>query len=254
MNGFLLDLDGTLYVGDSPIPGAVEAISRLAALGVPRRYLTNTTRLSRQGIAERLQRMGFPIEVDEIFTAPLAASLWLQTNGIERIALYLPAEARADLAGFQVVESGAQAIVVGDLGDDWSFARLNAAFLELMGGARLVALQKNRYWKSPRGIALDAGPFVAALEYAAGQAAIVVGKPSAAFFLLAAGSLGLKPEEITVVGDDVETDVAGAQAAGMRGVLVRTGKFREDVLEQTGIRPDDVADSLHDLVTRTFAP
>ena len=78
----------------------------------------------------------------------------------------------------------------------------------------------------------------------------MVGKPSAAFFLLAAGSLGLKPGVITVVGDDVETDVAGAQAAGMRGVLVRTGKFREDVLEQTGIRPDDVADSLHDYVAR----
>jgi phospholysine phosphohistidine inorganic pyrophosphate phosphatase len=253
VTGLLLDLDGTLYVGDAALPGAVEAIRAIAERGIPRRYLTNTTRLSRRGIAELLGRMGFAIDEEEIFTAPLAAKGWMASRGIGRVALYVPEATHEDFAGLEVVTEAPEAIVVGDLGDGWTFGRLNEAFRHLLDGAALVALQKNRYWRTGDGLALDAGPFVCALEYAADREAVVVGKPSPDFFRLAAASLGLPAEEVTVIGDDVEADVAGAQAAGMRGVLVRTGKYRPEVLARSGVRPARVADSLAEAVREVLA-
>jgi HAD superfamily hydrolase (TIGR01458 family) len=244
VTGLLLDLDGTLYVGESPLPGAVEAIDAIVERGIPRRYLTNTTRLPRRGIAELLGRMGFAIDEEEIFTAPLAAKGWLESRGIRRVALYVPEAACEDFAGLEAVTEAPEAIVVGDLGEGWTFGRLNQAFRHLLDGAVLVALQKNRYWRREDGLALDAGPFVRALEYAVDREAVVVGKPSTDFFRLAASSLGVPAEAVTAIGDDVEADVAGAQAAGMRGILVRTGKYRPEVLARSGVRPERVADSL----------
>lgn len=225
MEGFLLDLDGTLYVGEEPLPGALEAVRSLERRGVPRRYLTNTTRLSRRALADRLRRMGFDVGPEEIFTAPLAAAAWLNARGVRRVSLLLPVATWEDFPDFEVTEESPEAIVVGDLGEAWSFDRLNAAFRHLQAGAALVALQKNRYWREGEALSLDAGPFVAALEYAAGVTAEVVGKPSAAFFHAAADALGVERSRVTVIGDDVESDVGGAIRAGLRGVLVRTGKY-----------------------------
>jgi phospholysine phosphohistidine inorganic pyrophosphate phosphatase len=187
----LLDLDGTLYVGDAPLPGAVDAVRALAVRGVPRRYLTNTTRRSRRAVAAQLNALGFLVAEDELFTPPDAAARWLTGRGVRRVALYVHEAAYEDFAAFERADSGPDAVVVGDLGEAWDFATLDRAFRQLMGGAELVALQKNRYWLTPKGLTLDAGPFVAALEYASGREAVVVGKPSAAFFHLAAASLGV---------------------------------------------------------------
>jgi HAD superfamily hydrolase (TIGR01458 family) len=253
VDALLLDLDGTLYVGDSPLPGAVEAVASLVERGVPRRYLTNTTRYSRRTLAERLRSMGFPIALEEIFNAATAARRWLREREMTRVSLYLPEAALEDFAELEIVEERPDAVVIGDLAGGWSFERLNGAFRQVLDGAALVALQKNRYWRTSDGLTLDAGPFVAALEYATGRSAVVTGKPSRAFFQLAADSLGLAPARIGVVGDDVETDVAGAQAAGMRGVLVRTGKFREAALAESGITPDRLVASLGELVEEVLA-
>ena len=247
MTGVLLDLDGTLYVGDAAIPGAAEAVRALEERGIPYRYVTNTTRMSRRALAARLAAMGFPgpeeALVEALFTPALAAARWLRERGLRRIALCVPEAAHEDFAHFERDDIRPEAVVVGDLGESWTFAALNRAFGHLMDGAELVALQKNRYWLTPAGLALDAGPFVAALEYASGRPAVVVGKPSADFFRLAAASLGVSPRSAVMVGDDVEADVAGAQEAGLRGALVRTGKYREDELRRSGVRPDAVLDS-----------
>ena len=237
-SALLIDLDGTLYSGDTPFPGAVEGLQRLATLNVPRRYLTNTTRMSRRTLAERLRGMGFAIDAEEIFTAPRAAAALLASRGARRIALHLPESTREDFPGFEIVEEGAEAVVVGDLGEGWSFERLNRAFQQLLEGAELIALQKNRYWNTGSGLALDAGPFVVALEFASGTAATVVGKPTREFFRLAAQGLETHADRVLVIGDDVEADVGGAQGAGMRGALVRTGKYRPEVVERSGIQPD----------------
>ena len=243
VGGLLLDIDGTLYVGDEAVAGAPEAVRALAGRGVPIRYLTNTTRFSRRELAGRLRAMGFPATDDELFTAPVAAAAWLERERIRRVALYVPDSTLEDFAAFERTDERPEAVVVGDLGEGWDFRRLNAAFRQVLGGARLVALQRNRYWLTPDGLTLDAGAFVAALEYGASVEAVVVGKPSVEFFRLAAASLPAGTANPLVVGDDVETDIAGARAAGLAAVLVRTGKFREEALAAAPVQPDVVLES-----------
>ena len=162
--------------------------------------------------------------------------------------LLLKEAAHRDVAGRDINDDHPDFVVVGDMGEEYNFAILNRAFRLIMDGAEIVALQKNRYWRTAGGLSLDAGPFVVALEYATGKQATVVGKPTAAYFHLAVDDIGLPVDRTAMIGDDVEVDVAGAQRAGLKGVLVKTGKFRENDL-QLGITPDLVIDSIADLVT-----
>ena len=154
-----------------------------------------------------------------------------------------------DLDGLAQAPSGQRvdAIVLGDLGDGFTGEVLNEAFRLLMDGAELVALQHNRYWRRADGLVLDVGAYSAALEYASGIEAVVVGKPAPAFFAAALGDLHAQPREAVMIGDDVEADVGGAIGAGLRGILVRTGKYRRDALESSGVTPTAIADSIADV-------
>lgn len=252
---YLLDLDGTLYGGDAAIPGAVEALARLRARGVPFRLVTNTTTRSRRMLLERLAGYGFAVEASDIVTATLAGVELVRTAGYRRIAPFVPAGALEDLAGLDLrggtssrPGGAADVVLIGDLGERWSYALLQEAFDQLMGGAALVALSRDRYFRRGERLALDAGPFVAALEFASGTSAAVAGKPSAAFFGAAVRSLGLTwSRDVAMVGDDLWSDVEGAQRAGLQGWLVRTGKFNEQALREVGIVPDRVLESIADL-------
>jgi len=252
---YLLDLDGTLYLGDAAIPGAVDAIARLRARDVPFRLVTNTTSRSRRMLVERLAGYGFTVAPDEIVTATLAGATLLRERGYTRVAPFVATGALEDLASLSLCggtsdrpRAAADAVVLGDLGDRWTFALLQEAFEQLMGGAALVALSRDRYFRHGDRLALDAGPFVAALEFATGRTADVAGKPSAAFFGAAARSLGLGPNRrLAMVGDDLWSDVEGAQRAGLQGWLVRTGKFREDALRTSSILPDRILASVAEL-------
>ena len=244
--GVLLDLDGTVYQAGRSIPGACEAVERIRAAGVPLRFATNTTRVPRAGLVERLRGFGIAVAPDDIVTAPRVAAAWLAAHDVRRLALHVTEATAAEFAGFALDDEAPDAVVVGDLGADWSFERLNRAFRQVAAGARLVAIQKNRYWRTGDGLTLDAGPFVAAIEFASGRSATVAGKPSAPFFRGAAASMGLEAADLLVVGDDVDSDVRGAMAAGARGVLVRTGKFRPADLDAAPA-PDAVVDSVADV-------
>ena len=244
VRGLLLDLDGTLYDAGGAIPGAAEAVARLRGAGLALRYVTNTTRQPRAALVERLGRLGLPAAADEIFTAPRAAVAWLEAHAVRRVALHVAAAAAGEFGRFAIDEVAPEAVVVGDLGPAWTFERLNRAFRQLGERATLLAIQKNRHWRSADGLVLDAGPFVAALEYASGRRAVTVGKPSAAFLEGAAAGLGLPLADVALVGDDIVSDVGGALAAGARGVLVRTGKFRPGDVETAGVRPTAVIDSV----------
>jgi HAD superfamily hydrolase (TIGR01458 family) len=250
---FLFDLDGTLYSGGSAIPGAPEALRRLRTSGVPYRLVTNTTSRSRSSLVRRLSAYGFAVVPEDIFSAVLAGAELAGSRGFTRIAPFLPAAALEDLGQFELTGgtsgrpgSGVpDAILVGDLGEEWSYALMQEAFEYLLAGAGFIALSRDRYWQRGDQLALDAGPFVTGLEYATGRAAEVAGKPSPAFYEGAVWSLGLRGAQGTVmVGDDLWSDVEGAQRAGLQGWLVRTGKFRESALEASGIRPDRILDSV----------
>ena len=223
VRGLLIDLDGTLYTESGPIPGARETLTRLETAGIPYRYVTNTTRKPRREIVDRLRELDFPVREHLIFAPAAAANTLLQGRRVQALVAEAILE---DLAGVTLVDEAPEYVLVGDLGNGFDYARLNAAFRRLMDGANLVALQKNRFWEEADGPSLDAGPFVAALEYASGKTATVVGKPEPALFEAALRDLGLEAKDVAMVGDDAEADVAGAQAAGLFGIQVRTGKYR----------------------------
>ena len=247
VHGVLLDLDGTLFVGDRLVPGAADAVAAIRRGGLPMRFGTNTTRMSRASLVERMQRLGLELEAEEVLTAPLAAASWLEKKGLWNVSLCVPEATHDDFSHFTVNETSPQAVVVGDLGAGWDFGRLNRAFNHIIEGAEFVALQRNRYWNTGHGLALDAGAFVMALEYATGREATIMGKPSPAFFQAAADSMGVDLFNLAVVGDDIGTDVAGAQACDAAAVLVRTGKFQEDDLSRATVKPDLILDSVASL-------
>jgi HAD superfamily hydrolase (TIGR01458 family) len=247
-NGLLIDIDGVLHVGSEPIDGALDALELLRGRELPFRLVTNTTSRSRRRVVERLVGMGFAVDEHDVLTPAALAVDLCRDRGYERVALHVAPALLEDLAALG--ESGAddvQAVIVGDLGDEFTYARLNTIFRQLHGGAELIALQRNRVWESADGLVLDAGPFVVALEYATGREAIVTGKPSPEFFAVAVDQLGVAARDAAMIGDDLEADVGGAIAAGMDGILVRTGKFRPGVLDGSDVTPTLVWDSIAEL-------
>jgi HAD superfamily hydrolase (TIGR01458 family) len=248
----LLDLDGTVYVDGTLVAGADVAVARLRAAGIGVRFVTNTTRMARSQIAALLGELGVPAAAADVFAPPRVAAEWLRQNGVSRVAACLPAGALAELEGLLIVEDRPEAVVIGDLGSEWTFERMNQAFRWIREGARLVALHRNPYWKSGGALLLDVGAFVAAFEYATGRTATLVGKPSRALFEAAARSLGLRLSELAMVGDDPTTDVAGARACGLPSVLVRTG--RSAVAAPAAASADLVIDSIAELPSWLLEP
>ena len=248
----LIDLDGVIYQEGALVPGALEAIDWLIGQEIPYLFLTNTTSSPRQSLVQLLARMGVRTDEERILTPAVAAAAWLRHNAVFPTALFVPAALEVDLGELPTLardaESGAGSVVIGDLGRDWGFTEMNRAFRLLMANpeAPLVALGKARYWRAQDGLRLDSGPIAAALEFAADRKAVVFGKPSAEFFQQAVAKLGCVAADAVMVGDDIAADVLGAQQAGLRGVLVRTGKFRSADLERQ-IRPDGILESIMEL-------
>ncbi|MQS17053.1 HAD-IIA family hydrolase [Streptomyces kaniharaensis] len=239
----LLDIDGVLTVDWKPIPGAVAALRELRADGVPYVLLTNTTSRTRRSIAETLAEAGFPVGVESVLTAPAATAERL--SGL-RCLLLNSGDIREDLAGLELVDDpdDAEVVLIGGAGPEFGYRALDRAFAALQGGARLVAMHRNAYWRTGEGLRLDSGAFVAGLEHAAGVRAEVLGKPAEAFFAAALAHLGVAAAEAVMVGDDIESDVLAAQRHGITGVLVRTGKAASGAPRQGNGEPDHVLDSV----------
>lgn len=247
--GLLLDIDGVLTVSWLPLPGAVAALADLRELGLPLRLLTNTTSRTRKSIAGTLAAAGFTLAAGEILTAPAATAAYLrEAHPGKRCRLLCSGDITADLAGIPLVDEGmpADIVLVGGAGPEFTFERCNEAFNLLLGGAQLIAMHRNLQWKTAAGMALDAGAYIAGLEQAAGIEAVVVGKPSPAFYTSALAELGTTAAQTVMIGDDLHADIGGAQAAGITALLVRTGKFRQSELDRSDVRPDAVLDSIAD--------
>ena len=251
MAAILLDIDGVLHVSGEPVPGGGVAVSALRADGHRLRFVTNNTTRARDSLAADLRALGVEVEAGEITTTPLAAARLLAGRRV--LALTMSA-VRPDLEGsVELVDRDAEVVLLGgadeseETAEVFAYENLNRAFAELDAGARLVCLHRNRWWQTATGPLLDAGAFVAGLEYAAGVQAEVVGKPSAAYFAAALAELDAEAGEAVMVGDDVDADIGGAKAVGMRAVLVRTGKFREETLAEAEAKPDGVVASIADV-------
>lgn len=249
MQALLFDLDGVIYQGGKAIDGAVDTLDWVRQQSIPHLFVTNTTSRPRSAIAERLQGYSLEIDADSILTPPVATCHWLRQQSITDIALFVPAATRTDFSGFNILdenaEAGAAAVIVGDLGEEWDFMRLNRAFRLLQANpeCRLLALGMTRYWRAPDGLRLNTGPYVHALEFAGDKTAVVLGKPAGDFFEIALRQLGCQAGETLMVGDDIRADIDGAQRAGLQAALVKTGKYKDPDLDGN-IKPDVVLDSV----------
>lgn len=280
LRGLLLDLDGVVVSSGSPIPGAAEALARLAERRIPVAFLTNTSLVSRASLAGWAVGEGLSIPADRIVSALSATAAWTRTAFAGRpLVVISSADGLTEFAGQRLVpieladepgraDAGIAAVVVGDSPDALTRENLDRAFRLVRGGARLVAMHRNPWWLTPAGPTLDSGAYVAALEYATGTDAVLIGKPAPAIFRSALAVLAGEPgrdrgaaplprSAIAMVGDDLHADIAPARRLGLRGLLVLTGKHRpEDPLppsrtlsgRRVAAAPDGVHRSLAELV------
>jgi HAD superfamily hydrolase (TIGR01458 family) len=249
----MLDLDGTLYIGNEPLPGAIDCIRQLRERGIQLRFLTNTTTKSQDELVAQLRVMGFGLEEDELISAPIGARLELinlqeKLQRPVRIWPVLADSIKQDFGEFIWDEKTPDYIVLGDIGDAWNLTLINRLFNVMHSGANLIALHKNRCWQTEDGLKADIGFFVAGLEYICSKNALVMGKPNRDFFKRVLDSVGVDAMDALMVGDDIDSDIDGAQQLGIRGCLVRTGKYREAYAEQSPVRPNYILDSIAGLI------
>jgi HAD superfamily hydrolase (TIGR01458 family) len=250
MAAILLDVDGVFHVSHEPIAGGAEAVKRLREDGHRLRFVTNSTTQTRTALTEELRAMGIELDEEELQTTPRAAAATLAGRRVLAMTMHAIV---GELEGVELVGEDAEAVLIGGADETpetnlvFSYMNLARAFHELEGGADLYCLHKNRWWQTKNGPALDAGAFVAGLEYATQMEAIVLGKPSTAYFEAALKALDADAGMTWMVGDDIESDIAGAHAHGLRTILVRTGKFRPDAVEASRARPEGIISSIAQL-------
>lgn len=248
VRGYLIDLDGTLYVGNRLVDGAIEFVHRLRDGEIPHAFVTNVTSRPRLQLLATIREKGLGIEPDRVLTAPLATKAYLDRQSIGSCFFLTRPSLIEDFAGHPQSEDQAEAVVVGDMGNLVTFQHLNIAFRLLLGGAHFITMSRSRYFRDQDGLSLDAGSFVAMLEHASGKHAVVTGKPSAEFFHSALDMIGLEAREVAMIGDDLESDVGGAQIAGLKGILVLSGKTTEPPNANAPVQPDLVLESVADLI------
>ena len=263
VRALLLDLDGVIVLAGKLIPGATDALAAVERRGMPYRIVTNTSAVSRETLSRWSTKLGAPIPPERFESALSASAAWTARAYPDQ-PLYVLAsdDAKREFVGQRLLShdeaaagATAAAVVIGDSPEEATFDNLNRAFRLIRGGATLVGMHRNPWWLTPDGPTLDSGSFVVGLEFAAETRARVIGKPSPAFFAQAVRDLrkeaghDLARRDIAMVGDDVRSDIRAAQRAGLRGILVLSGKHGEaDVetaaRERGGRRPDAIAADL----------
>jgi HAD superfamily hydrolase (TIGR01458 family) len=229
------------------LPGANAALEWLEEQQIPYRFITNNTTMPRKQLTNNLNRLGLKVREDNLVSANYAGVLYLKNQGINSCRLVLREAAQEDYKDFDIGGRSPEAIVVGDIGPRWDYKLLNTLMNQLLEGAQLVALHKGRYFQTEKGLTLDSGAFVAALEHATTTQATVVGKPQATFFQLATQGLDCQAHEIAMVGDDLINDIGGAQQMGYTTFLVKTGKFRSKLFKKSEITPQHLIETIGSL-------
>lgn len=238
--GFLIDLDGVMYYDDVVLPFAKEFIGMLKNFGKKYIYATNTTTKSPDEIKKKIINLGIDSGDFKIISPVIAASKYLEKINFSNVRLVINKSLYPVFEKF--AGSGTpDAILISDIGDKWDYGLMSSIFDDVMSGAEIIALHKGKYWKTEGKNRLDIGAFVSGIEYAASVQAKIMGKPEPGFFNAALEILELNAGECVMLGDDIESDIAGAINCGIAGCLVKTGKMIPDNYE---IEPDYVIESL----------
>ncbi|MFD6674605.1 HAD-IIA family hydrolase [Rhodococcus zopfii] len=248
VDGVLFDIEGVIVLSWDPVPGAADVLAELRDRGLARAFLTNTTSRTRAEIANRLTELGMPVDETEIVTAAsLTAEYLRQTYPGRRCWVLNHGDVDADLAGIMRNDDDPEVVVLGGAGPEFTHRALSRVAELMLDGVPVVAMHRGGSWQASDGLRLDTGTYLAGLEELSGRSVVAVGKPSMQGFLEAAELMGTEADRVVVVGDDLGAEVIPGQRLGMTGVLVRTGKFRQSVLDLAVERPDHVVDSIADL-------
>lgn len=256
IRGVLLDITGVLYNsgpgGGTVIEGSVEAVRKLKAANIGVRFVTNETQCTRKQLVEKLAKHGYELGEDEVFP-PAPAVRQILTERQLRPYLLVHPGVLPEFASCDTAEPNC--VVVGDAEEHFTFAKMNQAFQILMNSQKpiLIAMGKGKFYKQAGQLQIDLGAYVAGLEYSCDVQAEICGKPAKHFFEKALNDMNVKPDEAVMIGDDIVHDVGGSQAAGLRGVLVRTGKFRKTDENHPKVKPDAIVDNLADGVEQILA-
>ena len=263
IGGVLFDIDGVLVTSWKPIPGAAEALRALVDNQIACAYLTNTTTRTRAQIADLLTDAGMAVRADEVITAAVLTADYVRDRYPDaRCFLVNSGQIAEDMPGIDIEYStqfdGVRApeapdvVLLGGAGPEYSHLTLSWIYDWMAQGVPVVAMHRSTAWTTTDGLRVDTGMYLIGMEETSGRKATAVGKPAPEGFLSAASRLGVDAEEMYMVGDDLNNDVLAAQVVGMTGVLVRTGKFRQDTLkrwaaDEFAMQPNHVIDSVADL-------
>lgn len=240
----LLDIDGTLVQSGMPITNAIQVIENVKKSGIMVKYLTNISSRSPDFLAKELAGLGFSVISSEIQTPIVATQKYLSTKDNSKCYFLIPDDIQCYFDVFEKTEINPDIVVISDVRDRFSYQELNKVFNFLDNGAELVVLHKNMFWFDEGNKVLDVGAFVAGLEIASGKKATVMGKPSLEYYNIALASLGATSDETLVVGDDVLTDIAGANECQALSVLVGTGKYNFSRLNNDFPKPNYFIDHI----------
>lgn len=248
----IFDLDGTLYVDQTVVDGAVQVLSDLRQQGCLLRFMTNTTTKTQAQLYDNLRNLGFQVEAGELISAPEAARIYLRQRQEQlgqpiKVWPVVADNIKRDFAEFTIDPEQPDYVVLGDIGNSWTLELINQLFNVIYAGAQLIALHKNKFWQTQGALHVDIGLFVAGLEFVTGKTAAIMGKPAEDFFRQVLASAGVGAVDALLVGDDIDTDVGGAQAIGITAALVQTGKYRQLYAEQSVIKPDVLLASVAEL-------
>lgn len=245
-DGFLFDLNGVFYEDKNIISGANETIDWLKKNSIPYKFISNNSTLSRKLFVEKLKKIGLKINISDVITSNYAGVLTIKKMGLKNCKLIMTEEAKLDYKKFQLQNKKIDAIVIGDIGEKWSFSLMNELMNDIISGAEIIALHKGKYYQSQGKLKIDCGAFVAGLEFSTSKKAISIGKPKKSFFDLAAFDLGTN--KICLVGDDLHNDIEGGQKMGYKTILVKTGKYRQNIFDKSKIKPDFCIPSIKELI------
>lgn len=239
----LIDLDGVLRIGNNTAPYLKEFFHYLKISGRPSVILSNTTRTHAESVKYFFRENMFECPV-RILTAADATNYYVREH--YKSAAVFCADEVIDLFSDMLDFQNPEVVVMGDKGKDWDYTQLNSIFKFVKNGAKLVTMQKNRFWTTPEeGLLLDLGPFVTAIEYAAGVEATVIGKPSQHYFSTALKVAGAKNHNgFLMLGDDLENDIQGAVNAGGKGIVILTGKTSKEDIDKLPSPPGFVVKDL----------
>jgi len=243
----VFDLNGTLYERGVALPVVNQTLDWLRRRNYRITFITNTDSKGPGAVHQMVRKMGLEIEEEEVYTPVSAVKAFMAKYPDKSFYFLVHDAVLADIQEYNRNENNPDCVVIGDFADKVSYKEINKVFRMVKAGAEMLALSKTLWYIDVDGYSINTGAFVSMLEKACAKEAVLLGKPSRAFFELGLARTKSSPEKTVVVGDDISVDVHGAKGIGALSILVKTGVFDAEKLQTSSFQPDYVIANVNEL-------